>query len=78
MILAENREIATAAAKMILATYENVTKPVTDIKVALRNAEASGTLDKHYMGTFTSHKSPEPSTHTIKGEFQIGSQYHYV
>jgi xanthine dehydrogenase molybdopterin-binding subunit B len=78
MILADSREIATAAAKKIKVTYENVTKPVIDIGDALKEAEKSGTLEKHFIGTFKSHKPMEPTKHTIKGEFRTGSQYHNV
>ncbi len=78
MILANSREIATAAANKIQVTYENVTKPIIDIGDALKDAETSGTLEKRFIGTFKSHKPVEPTKHRVKGEFRIGSQYHYV
>src|SRR4051812_48576148 len=78
MLVAETREIAEGAVKFVKASYENITAPVVEIGEAYKNAEKAGLLEKCFIGTFKSSKPAVAGGNTVRGEFRVGSQYHFV
>jgi len=79
LILADTEDLAKEAAKKVKVTYENVKKPVVDIVESFKKAEASGAIQHQHIGNFKSWdtEGAVPIKHTVKGEFRVGSQYHY-
>lgn len=78
MILAESRELALKAAKLVKVTYKNIQKPIIDIEEAVEKAKAQGTFDYQNIGKHTTQPSDDITVkHTLKGTFRCGSQYHF-
>jgi xanthine dehydrogenase/oxidase len=74
LILAESREAAFEAVKKVKIMYDNVKKPLLDIKDSIRLAEKRG--EDCILEIRKSLVEPQAGTQTVKGEFRIGSQYH--
>ncbi|XP_049801265.1 uncharacterized protein LOC126236198 isoform X3 [Schistocerca nitens] len=77
IIVAESHELANRAAKIVEILYERVKKPV----VTLRDALKSG--DKKRVGEVatwpaTDTEAKSKTKHVVKGQFDIGSQYHFT
>lgn len=80
MILATTRDLAMQAAKKVNGIYDGVKKPILTIKEALKKAEEEGKLQDVYLTDRVlklGKPSLEASKHNIKGEFEIGGQYHF-
>ncbi|CAG7720322.1 unnamed protein product [Allacma fusca] len=82
LVVAESRDIAIAAAKLVKAEYKDKKKPILKIKEAIEKAKAEGTFETAVMyPSFMTVKSPDvPNTaseHKIKGELNIGGQAHF-
>ncbi|CAG7835136.1 unnamed protein product [Allacma fusca] len=81
LVVAQSREIALAAAKLVKVEYQESKRPVLKIKEAISKAKEEGTFESAIMyPPFMNVKSPdEPnptSQYKIKGEFNIGGQAH--
>lgn len=87
MILADSQDIAVTAVQKVVVSYTNIKKPILTLKESLHKAKKEGKLDQC---TLDLTKSPVPITdvskkgkstvvaaHNIKGEFEIGGQYHF-
>ncbi|KAJ0176320.1 hypothetical protein K1T71_008494 [Dendrolimus kikuchii] len=73
MIVADSRELADSAAKLVRVTYKNVRKPVLDIKEAIK--------DPKRQTQFFSHDATDKGNDvfkTVKGSNTIYGQYHFT
>ncbi|KAF4522205.1 hypothetical protein B566_EDAN007356 [Ephemera danica] len=72
MIVAETRDIALKAAKKVKVEYMSTEKPVISVEQVLRSA---GGRIKSLENSIAKIRDTE-GQHVIKGEFEIGKQYH--
>ncbi|XP_035713400.1 xanthine dehydrogenase/oxidase isoform X1 [Folsomia candida] len=81
LILAESREIAVLAAKKVSVLYTDVKKPILTVKESLRLARDEGRMEDWILNRTMSSGGQEEHVAVggtmIRGEFQIGSQYHF-
>ncbi|ODN02750.1 putative aldehyde oxidase 1 [Orchesella cincta] len=77
LILASSSHIATAAAKLVKVTYEQVSPPIVSIDQAIDKAKSEGTYARQTMGTFRTKPVELHAPHTLSGTFRCGSQYHF-
>ncbi len=79
IIVAETMEIAYKAVKKVKVSYDAVKKPILTITDALKKAEEEGKLQECFLpekGESLSTSVGAPK-HTVKGEMEIGGQYHF-
>ena len=79
LIIAESREIAAKAVKKVKVTYDNIRKPILTIADALKKAEEEGKLEECFIPEKGGADSISvgASKNTIKGEMEVGGQYHF-
>lgn len=73
-IVAENRDTAVRAAKMVIVEYEDVRKPILTIKDAKEAGKSATVMEDCHLGDFA--KAYEESPHQLTGELSMGSQFH--
>lgn len=75
LVLAETREAAFEGVKKVKIMYDDVKKPVLDLKDAIKLAEKNGENCILEIRK-SSVESDKTATQTIKGEFRIPPQFH--
>lgn len=74
--MAETREAAVEAVKKVKITYDDVKKPVLDIKDSVHLVDEKQEGESQIFEISKTSTQPVGGTQTIKGEFRIGAQYH--
>ncbi|KAF2353566.1 CO dehydrogenase flavoprotein C-terminal [Trinorchestia longiramus] len=84
LVVAEDRDTAHAAAKLVTVSYSDIKKPVLHAKDALKHnrvRECVGGDGKPYEGIHLHASSMSADqikmTHQIKGEMEVNTQYHF-
>jgi xanthine dehydrogenase/oxidase len=89
LIVAESKDIAFEAAKKVKISYEDIQTPIVTLPDAIKSSKDRGEFHECIEGVYqTPSENPEsklsdetksdpsPGLQTIKGEFQIGGQFH--
>ena len=80
LIIAKTRDTAIKAAKLVKVRYINVKKPILSIKEALEANEPERISSERCGGPKTEgdvEAELSAGKEAVKGEFEIGSQYHF-
>ncbi|XP_055691252.1 xanthine dehydrogenase/oxidase-like [Lutzomyia longipalpis] len=80
MIIAATLDIAQAAAKQVVVTYRRDTgkRPIISIKDALEDSKNNpNRIGREIRNAVEASESGLDTAHTIVGQFEIGSQYHF-
>ncbi|XP_068204376.1 uncharacterized protein [Palaemon carinicauda] len=73
-IVAENRDTAVRAAKMVIVEYEDLQEPILTIKKAKESGRRAPVIEDLHLGDFA--KAFKESPHQLSGELSMGSQFH--
>ncbi|RXG69500.1 Xanthine dehydrogenase [Armadillidium vulgare] len=83
VVVAETRELAKAAAKLVEVSYEEGGKPILTIKEAMETGDKyhkapdfTGSTQALEFGNV--EQALKKSKHVIEGEISFGSQYHFT
>ncbi|KAK7794360.1 hypothetical protein R5R35_007242 [Gryllus longicercus] len=77
IVVAETQDIAVRASKLVKVDYKDVKKPVLTIREVLSSGDKSRIADKGKIDP-TDPKAKSEAKHVIKGNFDIGGQYHFT
>ncbi|KAF6212617.1 hypothetical protein GE061_013143 [Apolygus lucorum] len=75
IIVATTQEMAIKAADQVVLEYKNSTKPLLKIKEVLKSGDASRIIPQ---SSIEPKKPPGTVDFTVKGELELGGQYHFT